>query len=74
MKQAIESHFGYEIEGFPSYRYYEGNDILRSWICMPLTVGIYTRAKGTIDALFSPRLWTDVPLSMHFVVQLLQEK
>ncbi len=59
LKQAIESHFGYEIEGFPSYRYYEGNDILRSWICMPLTVGIYTRAKGTIDALFSPRLWTD---------------
>ncbi len=59
LRQAIESHFGYEIEGFHSYRYYEGNDVLRSWICMPLTVGIYTRAAGTVDALFSPRLWTD---------------
>lgn len=59
LERAIESHFGYEIEGFHSYRYYEGNDILRSWICMPLTVGIYTRATGTVNALFSPRLWTD---------------
>lgn len=59
LEQAIEQHFGYEIEGFHSYRYYEGNDILRSWICMPLVTGIYTRAQGTIDALFSPRLWTD---------------
>lgn len=59
LEKAIEKHFGYEIEGFHSYRYYEGNEILRSWICMPLTVGIYTRATGTVDALFSPRLWTD---------------
>jgi hypothetical protein len=33
--------------------------VLRAWICIPLTVGIYDRAEGTIDALFSPRLWTD---------------
>nr|WP_302829436.1 hypothetical protein [uncultured Bacteroides sp.] len=59
LERAIEAHFGYEIEGFHSYRYYKGNDILRSWICMPLVMGIYTRAQGTIDALFSPRLWTD---------------
>ncbi|MDE5960158.1 MAG: hypothetical protein K2H08_00360, partial [Duncaniella sp.] len=59
LRKAIESHFGYEIEGYHSYRYYDGNDVLRAWICMPLTVGINERAKGTIDALFSPRLWTD---------------
>ena len=59
LEKAKEKHFGYEIEGFHSYRYYEGNDILRSWICMPLVMGIYTRTQGTIDALFSPRLWTD---------------
>lgn len=59
LERAIEAHFGYEIEGFHSYRYYKGNDILRSWICMPLVMGIYTRAQGTIDALFSPRLWTN---------------
>lgn len=58
LRKSIDSYFGYEIEGFHSYRYYDGNDVLRAWICMPLTVGIHERAKGTIDALFSPRLWT----------------
>lgn len=59
LRRAIESHFGYDIEGYKSYRYYEGNDVLRAWICMPLTVGIYDRFRGTIDALFSSRLWTN---------------
>lgn len=59
LRKAIETHFGYNIEGFDTYRYYEGNDILRSWICIPLTMGIFDRAEGTIKALFSPRLWTD---------------
>lgn len=57
--KAIDAYFAAKVEGFDTYAYYEGNDILRSWICIPLTVGIYTRAKGTIEALFSPRLWTD---------------
>jgi hypothetical protein len=59
MKKSIENYFGYDVEGFKTYRYYDGNDILRSWICIPLTMGIFDRAKGTIDALFSPRLWTN---------------
>ena len=59
MKKSIEKYFGHNVEGFDTYRYYDGNDILRSWICIPLTVGIFDRAKGTIDALFSPRLWTN---------------
>ena len=58
MKGAIEKHFGSNVEGFNTYRYYEGNDVLRAWICMPLTVGIFDRKNGTIDALFSARLWT----------------
>lgn len=32
--------------------------MLRSWICLPLAMGIMKRKKGTIDALFSPGLWT----------------
>jgi len=55
----IGKYFGRTVEGFNTYRYYDGNDVLRAWICIPLTVGIYDRAAGTIDALFSPRLWTD---------------
>ncbi|MEN8153004.1 MAG: hypothetical protein ABFR75_03205 [Acidobacteriota bacterium] len=54
----IEKFFGSNIMGYNTYRYYKGNDILRSWICMPLTVGIYSRKEETIKALFSPKLWT----------------
>jgi hypothetical protein len=58
MRAAIERYFGAEVEGFHTYRYYEGNTVLRAWICTPLTVGIFERASGTLEALFSPRLWT----------------
>ncbi len=58
IRTAIEQHFGATVEGFDTYRYYAGNDVLRSWISIPLTVGIYDRAPETIDALLSPRLWT----------------
>lgn len=56
--EAIGAHLHATIDGFETYRYYEGNTTLRAWIATPLTVGIYDRAKGTTDALFSPRLWT----------------
>ena len=59
LRIAIDRFFHADMEGFDTYRYYNGNDILRSWICIPLTMGIFTRAAGTIDALYSPRLWTD---------------
>lgn len=59
LKENIEKYFGATVEGFETYQYYDGNDILRSWICIPLTVGIYDRAEATIAALFSPRLWTE---------------
>ena len=59
LRKSIDAFFSRTVEGFDTYRYYDGNDVLRSWICMPLTVGIYDRVQGTIDALFSPRLWTE---------------
>lgn len=59
LHKAINDYFGANVEGYDCYRYYDGNDVLRSWICMPLIVGIDERAAGTIEALFSPRLWTD---------------
>ena len=59
LEKNIDSYFAAEVEGFDTYAYYEGNDVLRAWICIPLTVGINKRAAGTIDALFSPRLWTE---------------
>ena len=58
LRAAIEKYFGATINGFKTYRYYKENDTLRAWICNPLTMGIYERKEGTIDALFSDRLWT----------------
>lgn len=58
LKAAIDKYFGASIDGFNTYKYYKENDTLRAWICIPLTMGIYDREAGTIDALFSPNLWT----------------
>jgi len=58
LKAAIEKYFGGVIDGFNTYKYYKENDTLRAWICIPLTMGIYERSAGTINALFSSKLWT----------------
>lgn len=57
LRTAIENYFGANVEGFNTYRYYDGNTDLRSWICMPLTVEIFDRADETVNALFSDRLY-----------------
>lgn len=59
LARAIDTYFAGPVEGYDTYIYYKGNDVLRAWICVPLTVGIHTRSQATIDALFSPRLWTE---------------
>ena len=56
---AIERHFGAEVGGYDTYRYYEGNTLLRSWICMPLIVGLDKHREGTVRALLGPELLTD---------------
>lgn len=58
LKLNIEKYFGGTVEGYKTYRYFDANDKLRSWICLPLVMGIYDRAEQTKKALFSPRLWT----------------
>ncbi|WP_051416568.1 hypothetical protein [Asinibacterium sp. OR53] len=58
LRSNIELYFGATVEGYKTYRYYEGNDTLRAWITTPLVMDIFDRKEGTIEALFSPRLWT----------------
>jgi len=58
LRTAIEHYFGANVQGFDTYRYYDGNIKLRSWICLPLVMGITERKEQTIKALFSPYLWT----------------
>lgn len=59
LRNHIEQYFGADMQGYHTYRYFKGNDKLRSWICMPLVVGIFDRTDGTIDALFSSDMWTE---------------
>jgi len=57
LHKAIESYFGAEVEGFKTYRYYQGNTTLRGWILLPLAMGITDRQEATVAALLSDKLW-----------------
>jgi hypothetical protein len=59
LRNAMEKYFGANVQGFDTYRYYEGNDKLRAWIALPLTMGIFDRKEGTLEALLSPLLWSE---------------
>lgn len=61
----IRKYFESEVEGFDTYRYYDGNNILRSWICIPLCMGIFDKKDGTISALTSPKLLTKEGLKVQ---------
>lgn len=58
LKISIESYFGATIDDLETYRYFQGHEYLRHWICLPLVMGINDRRKGTLDALFT-KLWTN---------------
>ncbi len=53
LRANIETYFGANLHDMDTYKYYAECDILRSWICMPLCVGIYDRAEETVRALCS---------------------
>ena len=57
LRIAIDKYFGADIEGYHTYRYYDGHTTFRHWICLPLVMGINQRKEGTIKALFE-KLWT----------------
>jgi hypothetical protein len=57
LRKGIEAYFGAEVEGFKTYRYYQGNTTLRGWILLPLAMGITERQEATVDALMSDKLW-----------------
>ena len=42
----IDSYFGATVEGFATYRYYDSNTGLRSWICPPSCMGLMDRRAG----------------------------
>lgn len=53
----ILKNFSGNVEGYKTFRYYKHNKVLRSWICMPMCVGIKDNASTTLDALFSEKMY-----------------
>lgn len=62
IKSGISSYFEANVEGFETYRYCKEEQNLRSWICLPMTVGITNRTEGTLAALRSDKLKKDTGL------------
>ncbi len=62
LRDSIETYFGANIHGMDTYKYFAECEVLRSWICMPLCVGIYDRAAETVKALSSE--WLMMPEGM----------
>lgn len=58
IKESIESYFGATVEGYETYRYCKEEKRLRSWICLPLVMGINNRKEQTVQALLSDKLFT----------------
>lgn len=56
LAKSIELYFGDEIEGYHTYRYCKQEDKLRSWICLPIVMGILDRKDGTLSALKCKKL------------------
>ncbi|MEI7731478.1 MAG: hypothetical protein WCO56_18025 [Verrucomicrobiota bacterium] len=65
LAQSIETCFGAPVQGYETYRYYAGGDLLRGWISLPLVVGLKPRQTGTLDALFSDKLWLEKPETLE---------
>lgn len=59
IKSGIENYFGANVEGYETYRYCKEESHLRSWICLPLVMGIDNRREQTVSALLSNKLCRD---------------
>ncbi|MEQ1821219.1 MAG: hypothetical protein ABL949_01790 [Fimbriimonadaceae bacterium] len=59
LREAINRVFGTDDGMFKTYRYHEGLEKLRSWICIPLVMDIHDRANDTVKKLLSKELWTE---------------
>lgn len=58
IQNGIENYFGADVEGYKTYRYCKEESNLRSWICLPLVMGINNRREQTVSALLSDKLCT----------------
>ena len=62
IKDGIENHFGYNVKGYDAYRYHEGCQDIRAWICLPVYMKIFNRKDEVIRAI-TDKLWINGGLS-----------
>ncbi|MBE0370157.1 hypothetical protein [Pseudoalteromonas aurantia] len=58
LKADMNNYFSANVQGYDTYQYFKGNTKLRSWIALPLTMGIFDKKQDTLNALLSPQLWS----------------
>lgn len=58
LKENIIKYFSKNVEGYDTFMYCKEEARLRSWIAIPIVVGIFERSKGSKDALLSNKLRT----------------
>ena len=58
IEAGIERYFGGEVSGYHTYHYHKGCDVIRAWNCLPVYMGIISRAKDTLKSI-DEKLWTD---------------
>ena len=58
IEAGIESYFGGEVSGYHTYHYHKGCEVIRAWNCLPVYMGIISRAKDTLKSI-DEKLWVN---------------
>lgn len=58
IETGIERYFGGEVSGYYTYHYHKGCDVIRAWNCLPVYMGIISRAKDTLKSI-DEKLWVN---------------
>lgn len=58
IEAGIERYFGGEVAGYHTYHYHKGCDVIRAWNCLPVYMGIISRAKDTLKSI-DEKLWVN---------------
>ena len=58
IEAGIESYFGGEVSGYHTCHYHKGCEVIRAWNCLPVYMGIISRAKDTLKSI-DEKLWVN---------------
>ena len=64
IKMAFEGYFGENLKGYKTYAYHKGCKDIRAWNCLPVYMGVFDRAEGTLAAIENT-LWNNNGCKTH---------